>query len=494
MPGHRGPSLEQNDLRDAALIVMSAQDVRKLLRRGSIGPIYCGEREVLRCIFVSVRDRNWREIAPTRWETATDDSGWTATLKARHSGDQIDFEWQGRLEIGDDLRVFRFDFEGRAHRDMEVCRLGMVVLHPVDSIVGAHLTATGPEGTQRLTVTRDIQPQPIVNGLPCAMTQPFSELMIERVDFGSLSLRLTGDLFELEDQRNWGDASFKTYCTPLRLGFPRSVTAGSTVRQAVEVSFRPGRTARVTSAAKLRNSWNAVGPALKSRPAIGRVAPAHVPSGRGMDSFLGWDYIQVPLKPDEPEGLEDWLGALSEHTQLELTLLLARDTDLTTSVVDLLRKYRLRIGRLLLKDAHLALPTAEAVAKIRATLLAGDVDGIPLLAVPRGQFVELNRDVPLDLPVDGIAFPVSSTVHSDDPTTIADNLGAVTDMVGTTLRITEGTQVSIAPLALYFPAVENPSSFPKPLVIPWLAGIVARAASAGIASITLAADVVERML
>ena len=30
----------------------------------------------------------------------------------------------------------------------------------------------------------------------------------------------TGDVFEMEDQRNWTDASFKTYCTPLRQPFP----------------------------------------------------------------------------------------------------------------------------------------------------------------------------------------------------------------------------------------------------------------------------------
>ena len=29
-----------------------------------------------------------------------------------------------------------------------------------------------------------------------------------------------GDIFEMEDQRNWTDASYKIYSTPLRLPFP----------------------------------------------------------------------------------------------------------------------------------------------------------------------------------------------------------------------------------------------------------------------------------
>jgi len=33
-------------------------------------------------------------------------------------------------------------------------------------------------------------------------------------------VRLLGDVFETEDHRNWTDANFKTYGTPLRLLFP----------------------------------------------------------------------------------------------------------------------------------------------------------------------------------------------------------------------------------------------------------------------------------
>src|SRR5262249_60395639 len=46
-------------------------------------------------------------------------------------------------------------------------------------------------------------------------------------------LRMDGDVFEMEDQRNWTDASFKTFCTPLRLPFPVEVAEGTEVRQSV---------------------------------------------------------------------------------------------------------------------------------------------------------------------------------------------------------------------------------------------------------------------
>ena len=40
----------------------------------------------------------------------------------------------------------------------------------------------------------------------------------------------------MEDQRNWTDASFKTYCTPLARPFPVPVQAGDRVDQRVALT------------------------------------------------------------------------------------------------------------------------------------------------------------------------------------------------------------------------------------------------------------------
>ena len=40
-----------------------------------------------------------------------------------------------------------------------------------------------------------------------------------------------GEVFEMEDQRNWTDASFKTYGTPLTRPFPVEFHPGERVRQ-----------------------------------------------------------------------------------------------------------------------------------------------------------------------------------------------------------------------------------------------------------------------
>ena len=155
------------------------------------------------------------------------------------SSELVDFMWRGTLEVSADGRIVRFAFEGEAQRTMEVCRLGLIVLHPVVTMVGARITALGLQGRETLVVPHTISPQPIIEGLPVAMMQPFSSLTIERADMGSIELHFEGDLFELEDQRNWGDASFKTYCTPLKEEFPREVDKGTRIAHCFELRFTP---------------------------------------------------------------------------------------------------------------------------------------------------------------------------------------------------------------------------------------------------------------
>src|SRR6187551_42108 len=46
-------------------------------------------------------------------------------------------------------------------------------------------------------------------------------------------LHYEGDIFETEDQRNWSDASYKTFCTPLSKPFPVQLRRGEKVHQKV---------------------------------------------------------------------------------------------------------------------------------------------------------------------------------------------------------------------------------------------------------------------
>ena len=47
---------------------------------------------------------------------------------------------------------------------------------------------------------------------------------------------MEGDTFEMEDQRNWLDASYKTYVRPLALPWPYTIGQGQRFTQSVALT------------------------------------------------------------------------------------------------------------------------------------------------------------------------------------------------------------------------------------------------------------------
>jgi hypothetical protein len=486
--------------------------LRDLVRRDGVGPVWCDGREILRRIFVTVRDANWKEVPPTQWNSEIDEGQRTATLTARHVSDSVDFEWKGTLRVSDDSRSLRFEVVGQVLRDMEVCRLGLVVLHPVESMVGSSVAAVGPEAGHRMTVGEIIAPQPVVGGIPQAMTEPFSKLIVERTDFGRAEFQFEGDLFELEDQRNWGDGSFKRYCTPLRLGFPRGVRAGAVIAQSVEVRFGEyggnevaGNSTRGAVSARSRASRSE---GLKSQhfmwakdrltdaagvfPRIGREWRLTSPFERqGLDAGAPrWDHLYVEAGRERLAALRALLESVGS-TRIALGIE-AGDDGPSAEMVGFLLENRERIARVLLCGARTSLVSNGIVERWRQDLVARDGQwAVPLLATTRGYFVEFNRGLAFDPEVSGIAFPMSATVHSDDAETICDGVPAIRDMVETGRRLTGVEEVVVAPLALYHPRSAAAERFPRELVAPWLVAVLINAALVRVASVSLAEDVLD---
>jgi len=447
--------------------------MQSLIRANGFGPFYHERREFLRRVLVTVRDRNWREVAPVQWDCAMNETARSIDVLARHTSELVDFQWRGTLQLGTP-GTLSFVFEGRALRAMEVCRLGLVVLHPADSVAGAVLTTHGPDGQRVLTLPQSIVPQSIVNGLPTGITEPFSSMSIERAGFGRLDLTLAGDLFELEDQRNWGDASFKTYCTPLRVGFPRKIERGMQISHRVAATFHPSQDFDTPQHLK-----------------IGRVLPNSPAALASSDWLLGWDHIHVELDAIAVDEFERLVQRLPHNVMLEVGAPCDPLQGLSAGHVTLLNRYAERVGALILRDSSRPLPASAGVKAVRAILRGTPAAQIPLLACPTGYFVELNRNRPFDLDVDGVAFPVSSTVHGDDADTIVENFAAVGDMIATARNLTGKSRISISPLALYLPLSPAAGRYPRSLLTPWLTSLASHAAAAGVHSLTLANDIVD---
>ena len=462
--------------------------MRNLIRDGSLGPIHSAGHEIVRRIFVTVRDRNWQEVAPSQWDTKIDSERGVLRLFARHKSDLVDFEWQGTLEIAPDHRTVHFAFDGRARRDMDVCRLGLIVLHSPQAMIGSRVTARSEQAEVSLTIPAQISPQPIVDGVPGALTEPFSELKIERSGFGVLKLSFGGDLFELEDQRNWGDASFKSYCTPLRLGYPRAVAEGTRVAHRVDIRFEPAVAAEEQGAPAARPAAAA---SAVEFPKFGCEWRKDLSLTTG--DAIPASYRHYYVDATEASGL-DQLRALLEwspHARIEVGVDAQENRALPSHQLSLVREHISQIKRVLVYGAGTGLPSAWAIESWRRAIQDATSSQVPVLAATRGYYVEYNRSAPLAAATQGIAFPLTATVHSDEVGTIVDNVATVADMASTARQLMRLAELAIVPLALYYPCAPQQPNFPPPLVVPWLAATTIHASLSGITSLTLAHDLVE---
>ena len=193
--------------------------------------IRLGDFEVARAIYAAVRDENWATILPqlSNLDTRSDKDGFRVTFDVRCQKEHIDYVWRGVIE-GESTGKVTYKFEGEARSAFLRNRIGICVLHPITECSGKAVTVQHDDGTTEAgSFPREIAP-----------FQPFKEIRALSYDVHAgirAEFNFEGDIFEMEDQRNWGDASFKTYCTPQRIPIPQQIETGDTVRQVCTLSL-----------------------------------------------------------------------------------------------------------------------------------------------------------------------------------------------------------------------------------------------------------------
>ncbi len=189
---------------------------------------------VLRAVRFVTRDHDWRTADDTVTHRSTTPTATGVRIRTEVAATLDAHEvLRSTLDLvvdGDTLRVEATATTTTAFRRN---RIGLVVLHP-PTVAGLPVTVRHPVGP------------PTEQSFPTwiAPHQPATDVvgLTWRVGDHELALDLDGAVFESEDQRNWTDASFKTYSTPLAEPFPVALPARTRIRQALtlRVTRRPG--------------------------------------------------------------------------------------------------------------------------------------------------------------------------------------------------------------------------------------------------------------
>jgi D-apionolactonase len=220
------------------LQVLYAGPVRALLDGIDLRYVSIGRTELVRRVYVAVRDRNWNTIPGeiSGLEVDARDDSFDVRFSVRHRSADIAFAWEGAILGTADGRI-TYGLDGVAEQDLQYNRIGICVHHPWRETAGAPFRARTPEGELEGTFPDLIGPQLVKDGKIYALFPAYDGLDVTLPAGGTLRLEFEGDLWETEDHRNWTDANFKTYSTPLALGFPHDLGSGE--RLAQRVTIRP---------------------------------------------------------------------------------------------------------------------------------------------------------------------------------------------------------------------------------------------------------------
>lgn len=118
---------------------LRAGPLKLVYEAGDLRYIKLGSQEILRRIYVAIRDRKWDTILPvlSNVQLAVVDDPFKITYDAENNQGNTDFFWQGSIS-GEANGTVIFKMQGEAHSTFQRNRIGFCVLHPMEcaSVVG----------------------------------------------------------------------------------------------------------------------------------------------------------------------------------------------------------------------------------------------------------------------------------------------------------------------------------------------------------------------
>ncbi len=431
-----------------------------------------GGVDVLRACYPALRDARWATLpARVRWlERRIGARSFDLRLVATHGGARPSFEWRLALRGAADGSRFTYAATGRALRDLVANRAGFCVLHGAAYAGKACLVEHADGDRRRGRFPAAISPHQPFLAVRALTHRPRPGLAV--------TVRLEGDTFEMEDQRNWTDASFKTYCRPLALPRPFALRAGDTITQSVELrlsgspkarSHRPRRETTLRLAARAHRPI-ALGLAHPPGPPLGPAARRELAA-----SWL--DHLHLTLDPSERTCLARWREAVANVRRtgpaggLAVTLLI-RDDDVA------LREFARELAagpttpqvRWLIVDAATRLTAPAAFAAVRALWERHGLRG-PLGGGTAAGFVDLNRGRPFAPGSDFVGYTLDAQVHAWDEASILETASLHPLTARQASRLAGGLPVAIDPVGFGAPRDGRPPGAGDPRVRGDLGGL-----------------------
>ena len=415
-----------------------------IYEKGTIRRIRLGDTEIIRMIYAAVRDRNWDTIEPNIESESiqTNGTSFEIRLKVRYQAGPIDFYAEYHISGG--RNKILFSMEGKALSEFLKNRIGFCVLHPIEECAGKPGQAIHPDGSS----SEFVFPEQI------SAHQPVKNLQAMRWEPGSgikAHLAFSGDIFEMEDQRNWTDASYKTYCTPLELPFPARIQKGETISQAIELKVENESTPSPL-AREFVFSFNP--DRLSGMPELGTSVSSRTepltPYEAGLVKMLSLKHLRIEVDPGKSGFRNQLTNGARESSLLAcplfVVLYLSEDYENEyQEFVKLCRELKTEIAYLLpIGQNHLHFSAFDRIEpQIRI-----DFPGVKLGTGVNAYFAELNRIRPSVEKADFVSFTICPQVHAFDDSTLVENLEAQAEVIYSAKLLFPGKPIFVSPVSL----------------------------------------------
>ena len=454
--------------------------------------IRIGEHEILRGINAPIRNQNWATIAPqvSNLQVFQREDSFDVTFDVTCARNDIDFRWKGTI-TGNDKGEIEFTFDGEAYSAFKKNRIGFCVLHgpsaanqpwALETVAGKKSRGRFPERISPHQPAKDLK----------TITHRVAKGIRARIAF-------EGDIFEMEDQRNWTDASFKTYCTPLEIPFPVELAKGAKITQKINISIE-GDLPETSSSAD--HTILTIKRSKSAFPLLGLQVSSEIEdlTDRQIKRLaeLDLNHLQVDLALSEESFVEDLRRATGQAEALGLSLQVSLGLGESPAFATLLKE----IESLKPPVTYWQVRGGDPVHFTTARKHLEPVVGEGNIGVTRiTGFVDLNRARPEDPSVGSIGFAITPQIHAFDNASIVETLPIQAEAVRSARQFAGELPLIIGPITLapqLLDGVDQPGGPPQggplptyidrrqvePFTAVWTLGSLKYLAEAGAHSVT----------
>lgn len=437
--------------------IVHAGPLRCGYEKGFLRRVMYGDTELVRMIYFALRDHNWNTMSAQieNESVFATDENFEITYDCLHfdGGLQL-MKWKGLIS-GERNGVITFQIDGVATHDFKKNRAGFCVLHPL-GYGGNDCTLVHPDGS------RSVIPFPP----EVAPENPFKNIrsMSWAWAGAAFEIKFEGDVFETEDQRNWADASYKTFCTPLDRPFPVELRKGQRVFQ--RIVLQPTERLRpLGGISEFISLKPAGGQAIF--PYLGVSASTEAGFVSEAAATLLRDLKLNHYRIDVIPGGGDWVAALSSGYETAFSLGLPLEVALhlgdnfreeLEAFAVICQQNRVRLSKVLLLKHEGMVTDQEMTGSLEE--LREIFPNVRFGAGTNYNFNEINKNRRLPGHIDFVSFGIDPQEHATDDMTILENIESGRHLVQSAKAIYGvHTPVHISPLTLkkrFNPYATNP--------------------------------------